>query len=125
MEFLAALGGIVSAGLGITIAVMGLRMSRLKTDAASADKARKVAEASLKVNTTKFDDYRSRAEATKAELVAELERFQKERLDGIEKEPDRSTRIRLRHSWISGVLSKASNLAGDDGGDGMHEEGPT
>ena len=39
-----------------------------------------------------------------------------------EKEKDRDTRIRMRKSWIAGVLSKASISAGGDRGDGVSED---
>jgi ribosomal protein S18 len=120
VEWLAAIGGITSAALGLTVALMGIRVGRLKTDAAEADSMRKAAETNLKTSTAKFEDYRKRAESIRAELIAELERFQEERLDGIEKEPDRKIRVRLRRAWVSGLLSKASSITSDNSGDRLH-----
>ena len=115
LAWLAIAGGVASAGLGIAVALLGIRNGGLKADARHADTLRKAAEAALKVNTTNFDDYRMRAESKEASLVAQLEHYENHELDAIEEEPNRVVRIERRRSWVAGVLSEASNLASDDG----------
>jgi hypothetical protein len=123
VEWLALLGGLTSAALGVTVALLGIRNGGLKADARHADTLRKAAEAALKVGTTEFDDYRKRAELREANLVAELEHYENEELDAIEAEPDRPRRIERRRNWVRSVLSKASSPTSDDSEDGVREEG--
>lgn len=125
MSILEILGGLGTLGFATTTVVFVIRNKGLAIDRNDADTARKVAEAALKVGTKEFDDYRDRAEAKEARLVAELERYESQELDGIEKEPDRKVRIRRRRDWVRGVLSKASSPTGDDSDRGVREDAPT
>ncbi len=125
MEFLAALGGFTTAAGIITALVFAIRNKGLALDAKEADLARQVAETALKVGTREFENYRLRAEAKEAQLVTELERYENEELDGIEKEPNRAVRIRRRRDWVRGVLSKATNPTGNDSGRRVREDATT
>ena len=125
MEFLAALGGFTTAAGIITALVFAIRNKGLALDAKEADLARQVAETALKVGKREFDNYRLRAEAKEAQLVTELERYENEELDGIEKEPNRAVRIRRRRDWVRGVLSKATNPTGNDSGRRVREDATT
>ena len=125
MQLLAILGGAGTAGFALAALIFVVRNKGLALDARQADTLRKAAEAALKVGTKEFDDYRDRAEAKEARLVAELERYENQELDGIEKEPDRKVRIRRRRDWVRGVLSKASSPTGDDSGGRVSEDTPT
>ena len=122
MEWLALLGGLTSAALGVTVALLGIRNGGLKADARHADTLRKAAEAALKVGTKEFDDYRLRAESIQAKLVSELEHYENQELDAIEAEPDRPRRIERRRNWVRSVLSQASPPTGGDGEDGVRED---
>ena len=122
MEWLAIIGGLAAGGLGIAVALLGIRNGALKADAREADGLRKAAEAALKVGTKAFDDYRLRAEANEARLVAELENYENHELDAIEAEPSRPRRIKRRRDWVRSVLSKASAATSDDDSDGVRED---
>ena len=122
IEVLAAVAGLASAGLGITVAIMGIRNGGLKADAREADQDRKAAEAALMVAAKEFDDYRLRAESKEALLVKELEHYENQELAAIEAEPDQVVRIRRRRRLVGGVLSEAFTPAGDDSDPGVPED---
>lgn len=125
MQWLAALGGFASAGFGIVALIFVIRNKGLALDAKSADTLRRAAEETAKTVTADFNEYRDRAEAKEARLVAELEHYENHELDDIEAEPNRPRRIERRRNWVRAVLSKASNPAGDDGDRGVSEDAPT
>ena len=60
MEILAAIGGISSAGLAITVTVLALRLSGAKTDAADADRERHNANKQLEETAHELATYRNR-----------------------------------------------------------------
>lgn len=114
LAWLATAGGVSTLGLGIVVWALKLRLGGLHSENKRLILDRKTAEAALKVATTEFDQYRGRAEAKEASLILELERYENQELDGIEKEPDRAVRIARRRQWVASVLSKASpNTSGD------------
>jgi len=98
LAWAAAVAGLSTVGLSITVVIFAIRNSGLAIDAHRADMLRKAAEAALKVGTKEFDDYRDRAEAKEARLVAELERYENQELDAIEAEPNRPRRIERRRN---------------------------
>lgn len=119
LAWFAAAGGVSSVGLGLIVWIMKIRLDGLHDDAKRLTTARKVAEAALKVAVRDFDEYRARAESKEAQLISELERYENQELDGIEKEPDRTVRIARRRQWVAGVLSQASNPTSNDGSGGV------
>lgn len=110
LGYIALAGGVTSVGLAIVIAIMRLRMEGLNGELDLAMALRRQSEEALKNLNDDFFDYRTRTKAIQADLIAEIELFRAKRLDGIEKEPDRKTRIRLRRAWIGDIMSKASSL---------------
>ncbi len=122
MNVLAALGGIISAGLGITVAILGIRNGGLKADAREADSMRKDAEAALKATSRGFDEYRIRAEAIEEELSEELDHYENQKIAAIKDEPDQAVRIKRRRRLVDSVLSQAFTPRGDDSESGVPEE---
>jgi len=93
-----------SVGLGITAVVLAIRNGGLKAEIQEADQLRKAAEAALAVQTTESEDQKLRAKAQIASLRKELERFENEKLDAIEEEPNREKRIAARRNWVVDAL---------------------
>lgn len=122
MDYLAAIASLASVGLGIAVAILGIRNGGLRADARHADTLRKAAEGSLHKVADEFDDYRDRAESKEARLVAELEHYENHALDGIENEPNREVRIRRRRDWVRSLLSQTSTTTGDNSDSGMRDD---
>lgn len=114
LGYIATIGGVISVGLAIVIAVMRLRMKGLNSELDLSMALRRQSEESLKSLNDNYFDYRERTKSIQADLVAEIERFRQEGLEGIEAEPD-DTRIELRRSWIADIMSKTSLLDTEKG----------
>ena len=76
MEYLAAIGGLTSAGLAVTVALLAIRLSGAKTDAADADRKRHNADKQLQETATELATYKRRTReqfAAMREDIATLE----------------------------------------------------
>jgi TolA-binding protein len=107
VEILAAIGGLTSAGLAITVAIMAIRLSGAKTDAADADRERHNANKQLAETAHELATYRKRTQRQFAALREDIEQLE----DDLEScATPGATRNRLER-----LLSKAADR--ENGGD--------
>ena len=101
MEWLAAIGGITSAGLAVTLAILALRLSGAKTDAADADRERHNANKQLEETAHELATYQRRTREQFKALREDIEQLEDD-LDSCA--TPGATRNRLER-----LLSKASD----------------
>jgi chromosome segregation ATPase len=111
MEILATAGGLASAALAITVAVLALRLSGAKTEAADADRAKKVATSKLKETARELLSTKERSSRQLADLRKDI--------GALEEDLANCSSPGAARSRLERLLSKAADRADGDNSPGV------